>query len=107
MSLITREKAGIICSLSRLCAVAVAIQAILNPKSLSAQGYTETWLVSDIPGIAAFTDTNLVNAWGMAVLPNDMLIVNANENAIAGAYLQDGTPTGVYIGLNDGPSGML
>jgi uncharacterized protein (TIGR03118 family) len=107
MSLINREQPGTVRNLMRLCAITLAFPVLCNSTTLYAQGYSKTFLVSDIPGLGAFTDTNLVNAWGMAVLPDDMLLVNANENALAGAYLQDGQPTGIYIGLNDGPSGLL
>jgi len=79
--------------------------ALFNPAGLHAQGYTVSNLVADLPG-AANIDTNLVNAWGLAILPKDMLIVNANENAIAGLYGTDGKPTGSYLAVNPAPSGL-
>ena len=35
----------------------------------AAQGYTQTDLVSDQPGVAAKTDPNLINPWGIALSP--------------------------------------
>ena len=73
--------------------------------SLYAQGYTVSNLVADLPG-AANIDTNLVNVWGLAILPEDVLIVNANGNAIAGLYGTDGKPTGSCLAVNPAPSGL-
>jgi hypothetical protein len=79
--------------------------ALFSPAGLHAQGYTVSNLVTDLPG-AANIDTNLVNAWGLAILPKDMLIVNANEKSIAGLYGTDGKPTGSYLAVNPAPSGL-
>ena len=86
------------------CALLTA-SALFSPAGLHAQGYTVSNLVADLPG-AANIDTNLVNVWGLAILPKDMLIVNANENAIAGLYGTDGKPTGNYLAVNPAPSGL-
>jgi uncharacterized protein (TIGR03118 family) len=64
-------------------------------------------LVADIPVGPANIDANLVNAWGMALLPNDMLVVNANENNVAGLYTTDGQVTGNYIEVDSAPSGLV
>jgi hypothetical protein len=52
------------------------------------------------------TVSNFVNAWRLAILPKDMLIVNASENTIAGLYGTDGKPTGSYFAVNPAPSGL-
>ena len=90
-----------------LGALSLALPAFLNSANLHAQGYSVSNLVSDVPGAAANTDANLVNAWGLAVLPGNMLVVNANENSLAGLYLTDGTLTGNYLTVNSSPSGLL
>ena len=90
-----------------LCAVLVAALAFFSPNSLQAQGYAVNPLVADLSGVAANTDANLVNAWGMALLPNDMLLVNANENDVAGLYTTDGQITGNYIEVDSAPSGLV
>ena len=42
------------------------ITLVTLPSLLNAQHYKQTNLVSDIPGMAATTDTKLVNAWGIS-----------------------------------------
>jgi len=90
-----------------LGALSLALPAFLNSASVRAQGYSISNLVSDVAGAAANTDGNLVNAWGLAVLPGNMLVVNANENSLAGLYMTDGTLTGNYLTVNSSPSGLL
>jgi hypothetical protein len=85
-----------------LCALLTA-PALFSPVGLHAQGYTVSNFVADLPG-AANIDTNLVNAWGLAILPKNMHIVNANENSIAGLYGTDGKPTGSCLAVNLAPS---
>ena len=90
-----------------LCAVLVAALAFSNSTNLQAQGYAMNPLVADLSGAAANTDSNLVNAWGMVLLPNDMLMVNANENNLAGLYKTDGEVTGDYVEVDSAPSGLI
>jgi hypothetical protein len=72
------------------CALLTA-SALFSPAGLHAQDNTVS---------------NFVNAWGLAILPKDMLIVNASENTIAGLYGTDGKPTGSYFAVNPAPSGL-
>jgi uncharacterized protein (TIGR03118 family) len=83
------------------------------------QHYTQTNLVSDMPGVAAVTDPNLVNAWGMsrssgspwwvsdngpglATLYNGAGAIQSLVVTIPGADGGAGTPTGqVFNGTND------
>src|SRR5260221_1138634 len=48
---------------------AVALATFAVPNLTLAQHYTQTNLISDIPGIAAHTDPNLKNAWGLTRSP--------------------------------------
>ncbi|HTY87532.1 MAG TPA: TIGR03118 family protein, partial [Candidatus Acidoferrum sp.] len=80
--------------------------ACAGPLPVQAQDYTVTNLVADVPG-AANLDTNLVNAWGLVVLSQNKLIVNANENSIAGLYGTDGQPAGSYLAVDSAPSGLI
>jgi uncharacterized protein (TIGR03118 family) len=90
-----------------ICIMSAVALAVLNPTGLRVQGYALNPLVADLPGAAANTDTNLVNAWGMALLPNNMMVVNANENNLAGLYMADGQTTGNYIEVDSAPSGLV
>jgi uncharacterized protein (TIGR03118 family) len=41
-------------------------------------GFVQTALASDIPGVAAHTNRNLVNPWGFAETPDGQFIISAN-----------------------------
>jgi len=95
---------GIIPQTFGLCIVLAA--ASLFARSATAQGYSVSNLVANVPGLADNTDTNLVNAWGLAVTKNS-LIVNATESSLAGTYLNTGEPTGNYISVDSDPTGLI
>src|ERR671937_1509982 len=48
--------------------------------------FTQTNLVSDIPGLAATTDPNLVNPWGMTLGTNSGLWVAENGKGTAESF---------------------
>lgn len=57
-----------------------------------ADSYSWTNLQSDIPGVAAHTDPNLVNPWGMAPNSSGSVIwVSDNGTGVSTLYKQDGT----------------
>ena len=76
------------------------------PQAFGAQGYQKTLLVMDLPGVAAHTDTNLVNAWGLAIADDGTLIVCATENSLAGFYRPSGRNLGGYIDVDEEPTGV-
>src|SRR5437667_11148363 len=43
---------------------------LLEERSLPSSGFTQTNLLSDVPGLAAITDPNLINPWGVSFAPN-------------------------------------
>jgi uncharacterized protein (TIGR03118 family) len=52
----------------------------------SATRYQQTNLVADTAGVARFTDTNLVNAWGIAESPTSPFWINDNGAGVATLY---------------------
>lgn len=55
-----------------------------------ASGFLQTNLVADQPGVAALTDPNLVNAWGIAVgNPGPTMWVSANGTDVTTVYSGD------------------
>ena len=52
----------------------------------SAQKYSQTNLVSDVPGIAATTDPNLVNAWGIDFSATSPVWIADNGTGLATLY---------------------
>jgi uncharacterized protein (TIGR03118 family) len=66
--------------------------------------YYQTNLVSDIPGVARFTDSNLVNPWGLSRSSRSPWIVPDNGVGLATSYSGDGKSPGVIISVAP-PSG--
>ena len=60
------------CQRTTLCVERLESRCLLNA------GYAATNLLSDIPGLAIHTDTNLVNPWGFAETPQGQFRVSAN-----------------------------
>ncbi len=49
--------------------------------------YTQVNLVSDVPGRAALTDPNLINAWGLSASPTSPVWVSDNGTGVSTLYL--------------------
>jgi uncharacterized protein (TIGR03118 family) len=60
-------------------------------------GYTQTNLVSDIPGLAAVTDPNLVNPWGIAMSPASPFWISDNGSGKASLYNTAGAIQGLVV----------
>lgn len=54
--------------------------------------YARTNLVSDIPGFAAFTDTNLIGAWGITHTPTSPWWVNSTMGGVSLVFNSAGEP---------------
>ena len=73
--------------------------------------FTQTNLVSDVPGLAAITDPNLVNPWGMTLGLNSGLWISDNHSGKATVYdgagqpIPSGSPLVVMIPAPGGGSG--
>ncbi len=70
----------------------------------SAQKYSQTNLVSDIPGLAATTDPNLVNSWGITFAPQSPAWIADNGTGLSTLYTGNGSivPLVVTIPLPPG-----
>jgi uncharacterized protein (TIGR03118 family) len=71
-------------------AVLVALACSIFAGPAGAVGYYRLDLVSDIPGLAKFTDPDLVNPWGLAVAPNGNFWVADNGTGVATVYKPSG-----------------
>jgi uncharacterized protein (TIGR03118 family) len=67
-----------------------------NP-ARAASGYTEFDLVSDILGLAAHTDANLVNPWGMASSATSPIWVSDNGTGVSTLYNGAGIQTALVV----------
>src|ERR1700687_1716832 len=52
----------------------------------ASNNFTQTNLVSDIPGVAVTTDPNLVNPWGVSFAPTSPFWVSDNHTGVATLY---------------------
>src|ERR671931_1185578 len=73
--------------------VVMAIAPGVSPAQTAASPtFTQTNLVSDVPGMARTTDPNLVNPWGMTLGLNSGLWVSDNGTGKATTYDSTGQP---------------
>jgi uncharacterized protein (TIGR03118 family) len=75
-----------------LCATALLLCPLFAQDAQRANGYVQTNLVSSIPGLAAHTDANLVNAWGAAFIGPGPWWVNAAGTGLSILYDSNGGP---------------
>src|SRR5437764_2528433 len=91
----SRWKVSLVLPLLALVALAGALAAsgALRAPALHAASnssttgfYQRTNLVSDIAGVARFTDSNLVNSWGLSHSPTGPWVVSDNGTGVATMY---------------------
>jgi uncharacterized protein (TIGR03118 family) len=88
-----------------LGAAAVAVAPLTAAERNS---YTVTSLVSDQPGVAAQTDPNLVNAWGLTSGPTSPWWVSDNGTQKSTLYRgSDGAIQGLVVAVAGGPTGAV
>lgn len=74
---------------ARISAIAATVALVAG--AASAQRYIQHNLVSDVPGLAAFTDPNLVNAWGIASSGSGPIWIANNGTGTSTVYHGNGT----------------
>jgi uncharacterized protein (TIGR03118 family) len=67
-----------------------------------AQHYKQTNLVSDTPGVAAVTDTNLVNPWGMSRSSGSPWWISDNGTGLTTLYTGAGVTQGLVVTIPPG-----
>lgn len=96
----------------------VVVALSLSAIALQAQNiYTRTNLVSDIAGVANFTDPKLVNAWGIAASPTSPFWIADNGTGFSTLYTGQGiaqalvvtipTPPNAKAGAVASPTGIV
>lgn len=81
------------------------------PSGLRAQqaGYSQTNLVSNVAGVASTTDSQLLNPWGISVLPGQDFWIADNNSGVSTLYDQNGNKdTGLIVtipGASSNPNG--
>ena len=80
-----------------LVGVLAAGWASLGAKPHIDARYRQVNLVSDVAGTARFTDSNLVNAWGIALVPGGPIWISDNGTGLSTVYDRDGTPRTLIV----------
>ena len=70
-------------------------------------GFNQTNLVSDIPGLAANTDPNLINPWGVSFGPTSPFWVANNGSGTATLYNGAGAPQALVVSVPGNPTGTV
>jgi uncharacterized protein (TIGR03118 family) len=90
-----------------LFAPALGALALLLPSTLHAQAFRQTNLVSDIPGLAAHTDPNLVNPWGISFSGASPFWVSNAGTSTASLYNSNGVPQALVVSIPGVPTGQV
>jgi uncharacterized protein (TIGR03118 family) len=98
--------------LRRAAGCAVLLLAV-SPQRLTADStYSQVNLVSDVPGLATNTDTNLKNPWGVSFAPTSPFWISNQASNTATLYDGAGTPVPLVVsippsGFPTGPTGQV
>jgi uncharacterized protein (TIGR03118 family) len=77
------------------------------PAAAGGAGYRVHRLVSDQPGHATFTDSNLVNGWGISAGPTTPWWVSDEGTDKSTLYQADGTAVPLVVDVPGGPTGTV
>jgi hypothetical protein len=78
------------------------------PQSLLSDTFSQTNLVSDVPGLATTTDPNLKNPWGVSFGPTSPFWVSDQVTNVSSLYAGDGSKIApVVVGVTGGPTGQV
>jgi uncharacterized protein (TIGR03118 family) len=68
-------------------------------------GYVQTNLASSVPGLAANTDPNLINPWGMSFSSTSPFWVSDQGAGVSTLYSAAGVPNALVVAIPSGPPG--
>ena len=94
--------------ISRLATAACTIALAFAPACIHADSYLQTNLVSDVAGLAANTDPNLKNPWGVSFSGTSPFWTSDQVTGLATLYNAAGVPQGLVVtvpGSTTGPTG--
>lgn len=72
------------------------IQPTALVQAQTPNSYKQTNLVSDTPGMAAHTDPDLINPWGISFSPGAPYLIANNNSGISTLYDKSGAPLGSF-----------
>ena len=74
----------------------------LSPAALPANDFNQINLTSNIPGLAANTDPNLINPWGVAFSPTSPFWISDQGSGRSTLYNGAGTPLSLVVAIPGG-----
>jgi len=80
----------------------LAVEQLEDRRLLSAD-FLQTNLVSDIPGLAAFTDPQLINPWGLTASGGSPFWVSDNQTGFSTLYNGQGVKAGLVVAIPSAP----
>jgi uncharacterized protein (TIGR03118 family) len=86
-------------SLCLTASATIALTFLAGNALTTPLGYSQTNLVSDIPGLAANTDPNLKNPWGISFGATSPFWVSDNATGLATLYNGSGTPQALVVSI--------
>lgn len=99
--------------LGRVAKVGCAIVLMSTSAFLFADAFTQTDLVSDVPGLAATTDSNLKNPWGVSFGPTSPFWISDQAKGSSTLYNGAGAVTPLVVSIPagatppNGPTGQV
>src|SRR6266478_4839446 len=83
--------------------VLTTVPAIAGPIT----GFSQTNLVSNVPGMAQTTDASLQNPWGLAFAPTSPFWVADNGVSLSTLYNGAGVKQGLIVNVPGNPTGVV
>jgi uncharacterized protein (TIGR03118 family) len=80
----------------RTAILSLVVLALFSLPAL-AQKVNIAYLTSDLPGVGAFNDANLVNPWGLSIAPTGAWWVSDNATGLSTLYAGTGQPQSLVV----------
>jgi uncharacterized protein (TIGR03118 family) len=92
-------------TLSKAIYSSLLMLGVFGSVSVQAAPYLQTDLVSDIPGLAVFTDPSLINPWGVSHSATSPIWISDQGTNLATLYNASGVKQGLVVSIPTTPSG--
>jgi uncharacterized protein (TIGR03118 family) len=79
----------------------------LEARCVPTGGYVQTNLVSDVPGLAAHTDSQLINPWGLTASSTSPFWVSDNQVGVSTLYNGGGVKQGLVVSIPNVSAGTF